>query len=119
MAWATLIDAANQLVRDTFAPVDPTTGDVVQCTYAPANPLPPPAPSTFLVTLIFVNPLRLEGQNPGNFTLRWGYKLDFDAAGYIPTRGDQVTLEDGVLYRVNLSQADGADGYRLTLIKVE
>ncbi len=113
--WSTLLDSLNETVRDTFASVDSTTGQLIQATYT-TQPTLTTNPVSFPITLLFLNPIRLEGQNPGNFTLRWGWKKDFDEQSVVPVKGDQVAI-DGVSYYVEQVQQDGADGVKLMLLK--
>ena len=111
MAWASQIAALNRTVQSTFAPTDPTTGAVDQALYTPASGTPAPFP----ITLLPLDPLRLEGINPGNFTLRWAVDADFAAQSYTPQQGDLITI-DGEDYQVEQIQADLGGGTRLMLI---
>jgi hypothetical protein len=66
--------------------------------------------------LLPLDPLRLEGQNPGNFTLRWAVETDFEAQSCIPVQGDYIQI-DGQNYIVQQVQSDLGGGIRLMLLK--
>lgn len=77
--------------------------------------------SAFPVPSIPIDPLRLEGLTPGNFTVRW-VKLDNPAflsqtPPVNPKRGDLVQLGNGVSYVIDQVQEDTAGGARLILNK--
>jgi hypothetical protein len=100
----------NDRVLQTFAPTDKTTGDVAQVLYTPRSGSPAP----FLVTMLPLDPLRLEGINPGAFTLRWARESDFDAQMFIPQQGDRLTI-DGAPYAVEQIQNDLGGGLKFML----
>lgn len=103
-------DELNARVIATFA--DPAA----PCTYNPVVSAPGTPPFPLLSPPLDV--IRKEGEAPGNFTLRWVQKADLDAAGVIPARGDQLTVEDGVtVYNINQVQADAGGGVKLILLK--
>ena len=111
LAWDTPLAALNEKVQSAFAPTD-SYGNLDQALYSPAAGVPLPFP----VTLLPLDPLRLEGVTPGNFTLRWALEADFEAQSCAPAQGDAVTI-DGADYTVEQIQADLGGGIRLMLLK--
>jgi hypothetical protein len=111
--WETQLAALNQKVQATFAPTDPVTGNP---DYAIYTPVPTGVPAPFPITLLPLDPLRLEGVSPGNFTLRWAVESDFSAQSVVPGQGDVVTI-DGADYTVEQIQSDLGGGIRLMLLK--
>jgi hypothetical protein len=110
VAWASQLAALNEKVQSTFAPTL-ATGAVDQALYTPSSGIPAPFP----ITLLPLDPLRLEGVNPGNFTLRWAVDADFAAQSYTPQQGDLITIDEED-YQVEQIQADLGGGTRLMLI---
>jgi hypothetical protein len=111
MTWDDRLEALNLKVQSTFAPTLPT-GEVDQALYAPSSGIP----AGFPLTLLPLDPLRLEGVNPGNFTLRWAMASDFAAQSCTPLQGDTIRI-DGEDYLVEQIQADLGGGIRLMLLK--
>lgn len=78
-----------------------------------------------LITAIPLDPLRLEGQANGNFTIRWVKTIDLiDWQGnpLQPVKGDVITLVDseltkGGVYTLIQIQEDVGGGVRLILEK--
>jgi hypothetical protein len=100
----------NNRVLQTFAPTDPATGDVDQVLYTPSSGTPAP----FLITMLPLDPVRLEGINPGAFTLRWAQLADFEEQEYEPQQGDMLTI-DGANYMVEQVQNDLGGGLKFML----
>jgi hypothetical protein len=112
MTWDDRLAGLNLKVQSTFAPTDPATGAVDQVLYAPSSGIP----AAFPLTLLPLDPLRLEGVNPGNFTLRWAMASDFAAQSCTPMQGDTITIDEED-YLVEQIQADLGGGIRLMLLK--
>jgi hypothetical protein len=109
MTWDDRLEALNLKVQSTFAPTL-ANGVVDQALYAPSSG------ASFPLTLLPLDPLRLEGVNPGNFTLRWAMASDFAAQSCTPLQGDAITI-DGEDYLVEQIQSDLGGGIRLMLLK--
>lgn len=100
------VAAANKIVSSTMGGA---LGEGNEMSYIPAGGPP------IAIVGVPLDPLRLEGETPGQFTLRW-IKL-VDLAPYNPQRGDTVVLSGGQNYRVHQVQEDSGQGARLILTK--
>lgn len=103
----------TDIFDDMNAQVVAAFGDGYLCTYYPGDLSVPPFP----ITATPLDPIRLEGAGPSNFTLRFVAEKDLKAVGYVPVNGgrDMIVTEDGSKYLVEQVQSDSGNGVRLML----